>query len=97
MPLFRVMCYREGAWDRQEPRVIDAQTAMDAAEKVSRERLVRGLVERSPVYFKVWPHIRYAEWTVFQRQAFLSTSVRGMNPGRLRSSPRLVGGAEPRS
>jgi len=62
MPLFRVMCYREGAWDRQEPRVVDAQTAMDAVEKVSRERLVRGLVERSPVYFKVWPHIRYAEW-----------------------------------
>ena len=37
MPLFRVMCYREGAWDGQEPQVVEAQTAMDAAEKVSRE------------------------------------------------------------
>ena len=56
MPLFRVMCYREGAWDRQEPRVVDAQTAMDAAEKVSSERLVRGLVEVTSLFQSLASH-----------------------------------------
>jgi hypothetical protein len=34
MPLFRVMCYRDGVWDLLEPQVVEANNARQAAEKV---------------------------------------------------------------
>ena len=62
MPLFRVMCYRDGVWDLLEPRVVEANNARQAAEKVCGGVVVEGADRRSSVYLKVWPLLPPVEW-----------------------------------
>jgi len=62
MPLFRVMCYRDGVWDLLEPRVVEANNARQAAEKVCGGVVVEGADRRSSVYLKVWPLLPTVEW-----------------------------------
>jgi hypothetical protein len=62
MPIFRVMGYRDGAWDRLEPRVVEAQTARQAAEIICGERVMEGADRGSALYLKVWPLISSVEW-----------------------------------
>jgi hypothetical protein len=62
MPIFRVMCYRDGVWDRQEPRVVEAQNARQAAEMICGEPVIEGSDRGSPLYLKVWPFTPAVEW-----------------------------------
>jgi hypothetical protein len=52
MPIFKVMCFRGGAWDGLG----------DAAARVCGEPVVVGPDQKSPVYLKVWPLLPAAEW-----------------------------------
>ena len=45
MPVFSVMCYHGGVWDKSDPQVIEASDAKAAAEKVCRSP-VSGIVVR---------------------------------------------------
>jgi len=42
MPKYRVMRYAKGVWDVQEPRIVEAATARDAAEQIIGAGLVEG-------------------------------------------------------
>ena len=62
MPKYRVMCYRQGIWDGQEARVVEAETERDAAEQIIGAELVDGADPKCSVYVKVWRHLPAATW-----------------------------------
>jgi hypothetical protein len=62
MPKYRVMCYRQGVWDGQDARIVEAETESDAAKQIVGEGLVEGADRQSSVYVKVWPHLPPAKW-----------------------------------
>ena len=53
MPKYRVMCYRQGVWDGQDARIVEAETERDAAEPIIGEGLVEGPDRLSGIYVKV--------------------------------------------
>jgi len=62
MPKYRVMCYRQGIWDGQEARVVEAETERDAAERMIGAELVEEADPLSSICVKVWPHLPPAKW-----------------------------------
>ena len=67
MPKYRVMCYRQGIWDGQEARVVEAETERDAAEQIIGTELVDGADPQCSVYVKVWRHLPAATWFSLNR------------------------------
>jgi hypothetical protein len=55
MPIFRVMCFEAGMWDRDEARKIEAEDEQQAAEMVCGERLAEGPVKLEQLRAQVWP------------------------------------------
>ena len=62
MPKYRVMRYANGAWDEQEPTVVEAATARDAAEQIIGAGLVEGVDGKATVYVKVWALLPDVQW-----------------------------------
>ena len=62
MPRFKVMCYDRGRWDCQEPRIVEARNAKEAAEKVCGGPLIRGSDKPGNLRAKVWPAATKVEW-----------------------------------
>ena len=65
MPVFSVMCYNSGVWDKSEPRVVEAPDAKAAAEKVCRSSLIEGEPKPGLLRAKVWPASNPAMKRVF--------------------------------
>jgi hypothetical protein len=42
MPMFMVMCYESAEWDGNEPRKVEAESALESAENVCGEELIEG-------------------------------------------------------
>jgi hypothetical protein len=55
MPVFSVMCYHSGVWDKSEPRIIEARDPKEAAEKACGSSLIDGQQNPGLLRAKVWP------------------------------------------
>lgn len=55
MPAFRVICYRAGKWDEQDPHDIEAENEKDAAEKACGATLIEDASKPGRYRAKVWP------------------------------------------
>ena len=62
MPKYRVMRYAKGVWDEQEPTIVEAATARDAAAQIIGAGLVEGVAGKATVYVKVWPLLPDVQW-----------------------------------
>jgi hypothetical protein len=62
MPKYRVMRYANGVWDAQEPRIVEAATARDAAEQIIGAGLVEGVDRKATVHVKVWALLPDVQW-----------------------------------
>ncbi len=65
MPVFSVMCYNSGVWDKSEPRVVEAGDAKAAAEKACGSSLIEGEPKPGLLRAKVWPASNPAMKRVF--------------------------------
>ena len=65
MPVFSVMCYNSGVWDKLEPRIVEAKDAKEAAEMACGSPLVEGQPNPGLLRAKVWPASNPAMKRVF--------------------------------
>jgi len=65
MPVFSVMCYNSGIWDKLEPRIVEARDAKEAAEMACGSPLVEGEPKPGLLRAKVWPASNPAMKRVF--------------------------------